>query len=632
MNKMVSVKALAAIALTLMIAVPIGLGYGLAMHNVQYEEWTSEESINLSQTILNSSTAYDTESFGSNNNAQLIQSWTYIGPGVTEYHSVAPDYQSVGTKATSIPEYASSTVNYSLTSAATSTFPLPGSVYHIGSSNWTYDTLQAFINASRDLIVLTIDTTVTSPIHWEIETDISNTDFLDVSRPIELYRDGAGTWTMNYYGMSGNTTLTGVGAFCLTTDATGTVTCVTRESTELDSDITGLTYSFETSSSNPTAIKLSGIGGDTYVTTTSQTVVSASGQSVLVGSTNYVGISSVSVCFPASLDTLPITKLAATGNYADPAQGWKVPIPTDPDAFATWWTNNCSNDSVTFMLKFNNVADVYLGPGNGTGLSDATYRLRYSSGQVLVNNVVLGAYNTVKVVISTEGLTVSGINAWPSMGSEPAALNTITVDNPIPRFNTVNINATNADLGNILFRVDKAEVLAGYFPSTNNYTLDMEGLFPAKSYSLKLNSIGIYGDTINIAGTSFGVTNGRISLGGNLVPLKGAVIKSLGENGVYSNTINGFALSDTAAPAQIYFGGEWSLTITGELMNETTNTRTEWQPGEFAFDKRDFAAVGLMVAGACLVGLGMTGQRSGVKMGVLLLICGGAAFAYLTML
>ena len=58
----------------------------------------------------------------------------------------------------------------------------------------------------------------------------------------------------------------------------------------------------------------------------------------------------------------------------------------------------------------------------------------------------------------------------------------------------------------------------------------------------------------------------------------------------------------------------------------------KWSPGEFAFDKRDFAAVGLLVAGACMVGLGMMGQRSGVKIGVLMLVCGGAALVYLTMI
>ena len=56
-----------------------------------------------------------------------------------------------------------------------------------------------------------------------------------------------------------------------------------------------------------------------------------------------------------------------------------------------------------------------------------------------------------------------------------------------------------------------------------------------------------------------------------------------------------------------------------------------WAPGEFAFDKQDFAACGLLVAGALLVGLGMYGARSGIKIGLLLLICGGGALLYLTM-
>lgn len=196
----------------------------------------------------------------------------------------------------------------------------------------------------------------------------------------------------------------------------------------------------------------------------------------------------------------------------------------------------------------------------------------------------------------------------------------------------MNLNIPDEDRTDVAFRVNSANVLAGYFPSTKDFTLSMAELFPDKSYSLKLNSIGIYGDSINIGSTAYEVTDGRISVGGKLVPLKGAVIKSIDDGGVYKNTINGYELGDTSAPAAITFGGEWSLTVTGDTLKETHPTHMDWSPGEFAFDKRDFAAVGLLVAGACMVGLGMMGQRSGVKIGVLMLVCGGAALVYLTMI
>ena len=56
---------------------------------------------------------------------------------------------------------------------------------------------------------------------------------------------------------------------------------------------------------------------------------------------------------------------------------------------------------------------------------------------------------------------------------------------------------------------------------------------------------------------------------------------------------------------------------------------TVWHAGEFGLDKKGFAVAGLLACGGLLVALGMSGQRSGGKMGVLLLICGGAAIVFL---
>ena len=54
-----------------------------------------------------------------------------------------------------------------------------------------------------------------------------------------------------------------------------------------------------------------------------------------------------------------------------------------------------------------------------------------------------------------------------------------------------------------------------------------------------------------------------------------------------------------------------------------------WHAGEFGLDKRGFAVAGLLACAALFVALGMSGQRSGAKVGLLLLICGGAAVGFL---
>lgn len=632
---MVSVKALAAIALTLMIAVPILLGYGFASHQVTEDRWDPDESINLSEQILNYQTPYTNASFTASNNTELMQSWTFPGSGVTEYHAVTPEYRQTTTSTTQFPIYETHTGYYTLTGASntiTNTAP-GGTVWRIANAGYPYDEGQmpnSFMSNSLDVYTISISTTSPSPIHWELETNF-HTTWIDPSSPISFVRDGASTYSVT----SSAGTTASVANWELRTDADATLTIYPERYTELTSTESvpiGSIYSFETPTTGSMSIKLSGAaagGGDVYIATHNQVLpVSVNGATVTVGSSSYTNVTAVNV---AGVNSIYMTYLTPTGNYADPNYGWGVPAPTSTTVYRTWWMNNFSNQSVTFLMKFTADAVVYLNPTNEyVGAALQSYKIASSGGMIYVNDSLLGGYSHLMVTIATDGTTVSGITSWPSMGVTPAALNTMTLPGTTAYFNKVELNMVDADRNDVSFRVNGSNVLAGYFPSTKDYTLSMGDLFPGKSYSLKLNSIGVYGDTINIGSTAFGVTDGRINVDGHLVPLKGAVIRSIDMGGVYVNTINGYALADSSTSAPITFGGEWSLTVTGDTLKEVHPTHMEWSPGEFAFDKRDFAAVGLLVAGACLLGLGMIGQRSGVKIGVLLLICGGAALVYLT--
>ena len=633
---MVSVKALAAIALTLMIAVPILLGYGFASHQVTEDRWDPDESVNLSEQILNYQTPYTNASFTASNNTVLMQSWTFPGSGVTEYHAVTPEYRQATTSTTQFPIYETHTGYYTLTGAdptITNTAPGGGTVYRIANAGYPYDAGQmpnSFVSRSLDAFTISISTSATSPIHWEFETNF-NTTFIDPSSPISFVRDGASTYSVT----SSAGTTASVANWELRTDAGATITIYPERYTGLTSTESvpiGSIYSFETPTTGSMSIKLSGAaagGGDVYIATHDQVLpVSVNGATVTVGSSSYTNVTAVNV---AGVSSLYMTYLTPTGSYADPNYGWGVPAPPSAAVYRTWWMNNFSNQSVTFLMKFTNDATVYLNPTNEyNGASLQTYKIRSIDGTIYVNAPLLGGYSSLVVPIATDKTTVSGITSWPTMGVSPTLLNTRELSGTTSYFNKVELNLVDADRANVSFRVNGSNVLAGYFPSTKDYTLSMSDLFPDKDYRLKLNSIGVYGDTINIGSMAFGITDGRINVGGHLVPLKGAVIESIKKGGVYENTINGYTLADSPTSAPITFGGEWSLTVTGNTLKEVHPTHMEWSPGEFAFDKRDFAAVGLLVAGACLLGLGMIGQRSGIKIGVLLLICGGAALVYLT--
>lgn len=633
---MVSLKATAAIALTLMIVVPILLGYGLASHPVETTQYDSEDSLNLSDHILNSQTPYTNSSYTASNNTELMQAWTFPGSGVTEYHAVTPEYRETTTSNTAFPIYETHTGYYSPTAGTTNTHTSPGggTVYRLASSNYPYEpgqTPNVFVNA--DAFSIGITTANTSSIHWEFETD-TRVVWITPTTPLTFARDGSDTYTVT----TSEGTYTGVEYWELRTDVDATFSVYKVNYSVIagtEALPLGSIYSFETPAIGYMSLKLSGAaagGGDVYIATDDQAQpVAVNGATVTVGSTSYAGVRSISMASGTS--PVYMTYLTATGQYADPSYGWVVPKPADVPVYQTWWINNFSNQSVTFLMKFSGDATIYLYPTNDYGgISLASYKIASSGGQIYVNDTLLGGYSSISMRIATDGTTVSGITAWPAMGVDPTPLNSINLAGTGSFFNKVNLNIPDEDRTDVAFRVNATNVLAGYFPSTKDFTLSMAELFPDKSYSLKLNSIGIYGDSINIGSTAYEVTDGRINVGGKLVPLKGAVIKSIDDGGVYKNTINGYELGDTSAPAAITFGGEWSLTVTGDTLKETHPTHMEWSPGEFAFDKRDFAAVGLLVAGACMVGLGMMGKRSGVKIGVLMLVCGGAALVYLTMI
>lgn len=629
---MASPKALAAIALTLIVAAPIILGFAMASEDVETHPWVADGSSNLSNQILNTTTPFFGDYTGPANNSRLYQQWNT--QEATEHRQVAPDYNVISTTPSSMPEYAPAASDVSLTeySTASTNLASSGSMAYAGTGRIDAygDPSYQFPNA--DWYHITLTTTSNPAQYWVLlrpsggQISLSST-----STTFDAVRTGEDSWKVTYTNIAGTTaTATFAGDWGLGTTRSGTLFLSYRSYT----DLTGTSYSFNTDPNLWTGLRLNNLDGTaTYLGVKEEKLVSLNGSVVLVGSDVYNGVRTISAVFAPSYSVLSVTSEQPTGQYADPSYGWKLPLVSTYSIYS-WWTNGYQNDSVTMMVSFDSAATISFSPGDiWTHHSTGIYNVAYADGAIQVNNTLLGSYNKVMATFSSSGATFTGITAWPNMYATPTPLNTLTFDIETGTFTGIEMNIDEVDhYDDVSFRVDTASVISGYFPSTTDYTLNMNALFPGKSYTMKFNSVGIFGDTLTVNGVSYTVNNGRILVGDAAIPLKGMTISSRLNNGVYDVSIGSIKVGTSTTPASVTFGGEWSLTVTADFLAQTTENRAEWKPGAFAFDTEAFVGVIVLASAAAFIGVGIYGARSGAKVGLLLLICGGAALIALTII
>lgn len=317
----------------------------------------------------------------------------------------------------------------------------------------------------------------------------------------------------------------------------------------------------------------------------------------------------------------------AVSGYAEVAYGWT--LPSSDRAWWDVWTNGHANRYVrmTAALDPGEALIFYEAPGQNAGTL-----LSVSSspgGMVSVewpghDAVRLGTYQYVCIELDAKGqaATVSGMRDWPGMGASPGRVN--AAEAPFPSTDGVLSQLVLAAVGTPVLRVDSADIMAGTFSTTKDLVLDLFGLFPEDSVQeLKLNSVGVYGDVFSLGGTDYAVEGGRISVDGAEVALNHAVVRwDRTEDGVVA-TIDG-----REVPVQnttVGFGGEWSLVLSRTAYGTEPATATAWVPGVFALDEDGVVLAMLMTAVGVFVALGMSGGRSGSKVGILALVCGGAA-------
>lgn len=726
---------LAAIALTLIIAVPILLGYGLASEDTEYTKTSETGTASLTDTLFNAEADYFIDYAKTSNNSNMLQRVTSQGGNYYIYTS--PDYVSTGSTYTSFPAYETtsteSTVSGSdILSTATATLTAEQTIYYIGfyvgaTPDWSgiggIDFGWATATANTTFYSIDSGNEVWVFIDGQVDTSYTVYD------PEEAGGISSTGFTSAYLGDGeyvfevGSTQYTGEWAYiCCQAGGTATIKTYDYQTISASSEdwilTTGaamaqLTYSDGTVS---TVAVTEGI-------THTSTFTAVDGE--IVGDTTSVAVSLTGSGGVLTEYTQTYTE------YADTNYGW-YNAESDYTTYYNAWYNQYENATVTLYVHFegNGYTEFY---EDFTETSPILTLKRVDESVLIFDSDYtsydLGTYEYIRVVFDAleDSVTVNGVSAFPPMGGTADLLNTVEVNYDfdgyieflkiVDQFDTVSeqtaeyyaengesttvtldraINLYNyyylkneatgeyitdgwsatwveegsADVvftptsladgyytlghyspppssGSVLiyvgdvnsvstspiaYRVDRATVVAGQYPSTTDYTLDLWGLFPSDTVQkLYINSIGVYGNSIGIGSRNYTVTDGKITItdmeDGEEYEIKvlKSTISMTYEDGSYSVSVNGHVItsSTTTAPT-IYFGGEWSMTATRSTVTEETAVKTEWVPGEFALDKDGFVLAMVLTAAAAFVVLGMTGARSGAKVGLLALICGGA--------
>ena len=108
-------KAMAAIAATLIVCVPLALGYGLAIDEEETTALESTKSWGISDMMLNSSTPYYGQYLGASNNDLLLNGSKLVQVGYNKMSSTATSYPTKSTGSGTLPLSSPSETTYPMT-------------------------------------------------------------------------------------------------------------------------------------------------------------------------------------------------------------------------------------------------------------------------------------------------------------------------------------------------------------------------------------------------------------------------------------------------------------------------------------------------------------------------------------
>ncbi len=619
-----------AIALTLIIAVPILLGYGLASEETTKDVDVTENTGSLSDIILNSTTPYYVTYAGANNNNTLFR--VTQAQGSTYSSLINPDFvQTSSTTYTYTPIYSTGTATVNLPSTS-NTYSNPDyptlRSYGIGSGV-SYDTeLPSFAIAG-----LTI---AGSPggygIQYSVDSVVS-TVYVNPNQEFYAMASGDG------YLISGtNSDSEDFSAQC-DGFSISILTSLTMYYKEFYTIPDSFPDVWSTNLSGHLVLNLT-VGSDTTAvayTDADSLVVSYNTVTVTHGTENDIYSDVTGIGYAQSLSSSNFVysyQSSTIETYADVSYGWTTP--TSSYVHYDYWMNGFVNSYVRMMIHMeanetfeisshytDSVVALYL-------TSDSLNRV---TAKIYGTDYDLGRYTDMMIEVdaATGYITVTGIASWPSIGSLPeTTYNSVTGYSGVITEDFTELFITDINTHAVELRVDSAQIVAGYFPSTKDYALNVGHLYPESTrQSVIIDSVGIYGDSLGFwysGAPHYDVTDGTITVDGTVIPIKGMKIdfEKVGTGTTAWNiSANGHFITTAGSPTVI-FNGEWSLTLHHAETTTESVVQNSWVAGEFALDENGFVMAMLLVALAAFVALGMTGGRSGAKVGILALICGGA--------
>lgn len=585
MNKM----QITAVVVMVAIIMPIGLGYLMAVEEVERTGWESTTTANLTDLMLNSETEYYTVSNVPLNNAEIF---------VNGSNLMVPDYVSLGSTATSLPKY---------TTVSTGVSASKSNQYLTGTNT---------ITPSADVGAIVID----ADGRVRVSVGSINTVYPDT---VTIQSYGGRVYVNDRSAASG--TLSDV-TITLTVDSGYTAPVESFNFVDLPSG----DYAFASTGYSVARIVADGVTHYIRTQTLSKTA-----NTVVAGvlSETYSNVTSIEVV-TAGQNVYGSTSVSTTvsGSYGDPAYGWRMP---GAAIFTKDWANGQQNKAVEFYVSMVD-GDFFTIMPWVDGDNDALL-VEFNDGQTTLTPVEpgdpqstnLGNYPNLRIVVKSDGIDVFGIPEWPPMFVPANDINSysFTFDD-VGDFSRVRFLTS----GYTKFRVDSATIVAGTFPVAEDFTMDLGQYWPGDSWAIRMPNVGIYGDSITFGGNVYDVENGRITpVGGSDISLLDATFSGTYSDGVWIYSINNVEQSTSADLLPVEFGGIWSVAVTGYKMEQVTETVLEWIPGEFSLDPSGFVIGGLIGVLVAFVGLALYSRRSGGKVAWLVVVCGCVSFILLMM-
>jgi hypothetical protein len=330
-----------------------------------------------------------------------------------------------------------------------------------------------------------------------------------------------------------------------------------------------------------------------------------------------------------------------TGEYADGFEGVGL------TNVVQTWSNGLDNSQVDYLLRF----DGSLGESYSVQVDfitdDGTFPLSIkrdgATGRISVmgdgtswiplggglNNVF--RYILLRYDAQTENkITVTGLTGMTSFITSytQSMANTVTVFEDVSNPLLAAAMSVGNSSGKVSAFVPRSLSILGIQPVIKDSSVTMDDYWPYMNAMMVIPSVAVYGSSITIEGTTYAVTNGRITIDDIEYPIVGMQILRL-DDGTY---INGNLVLDGYRNGTITFDGTWLFNAYLYKVTETMQNVYYWDWGSFSISMEEFCVIGVITAGLTLIALALYGKRSGNKVLALMITAGCVAMVYMALL